>query len=384
MVLITKNDALREFCTRSSEAEFVTVDTEFLRDKTYWPILCLVQLGGPDEAAAIDAMADGLDLAPLFELMRDSSVLKVFHAGRQDFEIFFRQMGELPNPVFDTQVSAMVCGFGDSVGYETLVSQLLQKSIDKTMRFTDWGHRPLSEKQLNYALGDVTHLREVYEKLRDKLEKNKRYHWVAEEMAHLNNPAIYQIDPRETWRRLKVRSTKPKFLAILQEVAALREEEAQRRDIPRNRVLRDDALTEIATHAPKTLDDLSSLRALHQGQAGGAMGEAILAAIDRGNKMKNADFPVPARHRTLGTKNGPATDLLKVLLKVKCDAHGVAQKLIANSDDIEAIAQDDNADVRALQGWRRDIFGNDALALKHGRLAMTANGSKIQVVPIPG
>ena len=384
MVLITKNDALREFCTRSSEAEFVTVDTEFLRDKTYWPILCLVQLGGPDEAAAIDAMADGLDLAPLFELMRDSSVLKVFHAGRQDFEIFFRQMGELPNPVFDTQVSAMVCGFGDSVGYETLVSQLLRKSIDKTMRFTDWGHRPLSEKQLNYALGDVTHLREVYEKLRDKLEKNKRYHWVAEEMAHLNNPAIYQIDPRETWRRLKVRSTKPKFLAILQEVAALREEEAQRRDIPRNRVLRDDALTEIAAHAPKTLDDLSSLRALHQGQAGGAMGEAILAAIDRGNKMKNADYPVPARHRTLGTKNGPATDLLKVLLKVKCDAHGVAQKLIANSDDIEAIAQDDNADVRALQGWRRDIFGNDALALKHGRLAMTADGSKIQVVPIPG
>ena len=384
MVLITKNDALREFCTRSSEAEFVTVDTEFLRDKTYWPILCLVQLGGPDEAAAIDAMADGLDLAPLFELMRDSSVLKVFHAGRQDFEIFFRQMGELPNPVFDTQVSAMVCGFGDSVGYETLVSQLLRKSIDKTMRFTDWGHRPLSEKQLNYALGDVTHLREVYEKLRDKLEKNKRYHWVAEEMAHLNNPAIYQIDPRETWRRLKVRSTKPKFLAILQEVAALREEEAQRRDIPRNRVLRDDALTEIAAHAPKTLDDLSLLRALHQGQAGGAMGEAILAAIDRGNKMKNADYPVPARHRTLGTKNGPATDLLKVLLKVKCDAHGVAQKLIANSDDIEAIAQDDNADVRALQGWRRDIFGNDALALKHGRLAMTANGSKIQVVPIPG
>ena len=384
MVLITKNDALREFCTRSSEAEFVTVDTEFLRDKTYWPILCLVQLGGPDEAAAIDAMADGLDLAPLFELMRDSSVLKVFHAGRQDFEIFFRQMGELPNPVFDTQVSAMVCGFGDSVGYETLVSQLLRKSIDKSMRFTDWGHRPLSEKQLNYALGDVTHLREVYEKLRDKLEKNKRYHWVAEEMAHLNNPAIYQIDPRETWRRLKVRSTKPKFLAILQEVAALREEEAQRRDIPRNRVLRDDALTEIATHAPKTLDDLYSLRALHQGQAGGAMGEAILAAIDRGNKMKNADFPVPARHRTLGTKNGPATDLLKVLLKVKCDAHGVAQKLIANSDDIEAIAQDDNADVRALQGWRREIFGNDALALKHGRLAMTANGSKIQMVPIPG
>ncbi len=383
MSLITKNHELKEFCTRLSAAEFVTVDTEFLRDRTYWPILCLVQLGGPDEAAAIDTMADGLDLTPLFELMRDTGVLKVFHAGRQDFEIFFRQMGELPNPVFDTQVSAMVCGFGDSVGYETLVSQLARKNIDKTMRFTDWGRRPLSEKQLKYALGDVTHLRVVYEKLRDKLEKNERYHWVAEEMAHLNNPAIYQVDPRETWRRLKVRSTKPKFLAILREVAALREEEARRRDIPRNRVMRDDALTEIAAHAPKSRDDLLSLRALHQGQISGAMGEAILAAVDRGNNIKAADSPVPARQRGPGNKAGPATDLLKVLLKVKCDTHGVAQKLIASSDDIEAIALDDDADVPALRGWRREIFGDDALALKHGRLAMTANGSKIQVVPIP-
>ena len=383
MSLITKNDELEKFCARLSAAEFITVDTEFLRDRTYWPILCLVQIGGPNEAAAIDAMAEGLDLTPLFDLMRNTDILKVFHAGRQDFEIFFRQMGELPNPVFDTQVSAMVCGFGDSVGYETLVSQLARKSIDKTMRFTDWGRRPLSEKQLNYALGDVTHLRVVYEKLRAKLEKNERYHWVAEEMAHLNNPAIYQVDPRETWRRLKVRSSKPKFLAILREVAALREEEAQRRDIPRNRVLRDDALTEIAAHAPKTRDDLSSLRALHKGQISGAMGEAILAAVERGTKVKEADIPTATRQRTQGHRAGPATDLLKVLLKVKCDAHGVAQKLIASSDDIEAIAQDDNADIPALRGWRRDIFGDDALALKHGRLAMTAKGSKIQVVPIP-
>jgi len=383
MVLITKTDELRDFCARLSTAEFVTVDTEFLRDKTYWPILCLVQVGGPDEAAAIDTLAEGIDLEPLFELMRNTDVLKVFHAGRQDFEIFFRQMGELPNPVFDTQVSAMVCGFGDSVGYETLVAQLARKSIDKTMRFTDWGRRPLSEKQLTYALGDVTHLRVVYEKLRDLLEKNERYHWVAEEMAHLNNPAIYQTDPRETWRRLKVRSTKPKFLAILRELAALREEEAQRRDIPRNRVMRDDALTELAAHAPKTRDDLSSLRALHQGQVSGAMGEAILAAVEQGSKVKTADSPTPARQRGPGNKSGPATDLLKVLLKVKCDAHGVAQKLIANSDEIEAIAQDDNADVPALRGWRRELFGDDALALKHGRLAMTANGSKIKIVPVP-
>lgn len=384
MLLITKTNELTAFCAQLATAEFVTVDTEFMRDRTYWPILCLVQLGGPDEAAAIDAMAEGIDLAPLFDLMRNPHVLKVFHAGRQDFEIFYRRMGELPNPVFDTQVSAMVCGFGDSVGYETLVSQLARKRIDKTMRFTDWGRRPLSEKQLHYALGDVTHLRVVYEKLRDKLEKNGRDHWVAEEMAHLNNPAIYRVDPREAWRRLKVRSTKPKFLAILREVAALREEEAQRRDIPRNRVMRDDAVTEIAAHAPKTIADLSSLRALHQGQIGGAMGEAILAAVDRGARMKIADCPVPGPQRAQGSRNGPATDLLKVLLKVKCDAHGVAQKLIASSDDIEAIAQDDNADVPALRGWRREIYGDDALALKHGRLAMTANGAKIQVVPLPG
>lgn len=382
MLLITKNEDLRGFCDRLSTAEFITVDTEFLRDRTYWPKLCLVQVGGPDDAAAIDALAEGLDLAPLFDLLRNEDVLKVFHAGRQDFEIFFRLMGELPNPVFDTQVSAMVCGFGDSVGYETLVSQLAKKRIDKTMRFTDWGRRPLSEKQLVYALGDVTHLRVVYEKLRDILTKNKRYQWVAEEMARLNNPDIYQVDPRETWRRLKVRSTKPRFLAILREVAALREEEAQRRDVPRNRVMRDDALTEIAAHAPRTRDDLQSLRALHQGQIGGAMGDAILAAVDRGRKLQEADCPAPARQRAQNNKAGPAGDLLKVLLKIKCENHGVAQKLIANSEDIDAIAQDDNADVPALRGWRRDIFGDDALALKHGRLALTAKGSKIKVVPI--
>jgi ribonuclease D len=384
MSLITDNTALADFCARLSKAEFITVDTEFLRDRTYWPKLCLVQLGGPEEAAAIDTLADGLDLSPLLDLMRNRDVLKVFHAGRQDFEIFFRLMGELPAPVFDTQVSAMVCGFGDSVGYETLVTQLARKRIDKTMRFTDWGRRPLSEKQLTYALGDVTHLRVVYEKLRDKLEKNGRASWVNEEMATLTSPAIYQVDPREIWKRLKVRTTKPRFLAILREVTAWREEEAQRRDVPRNRVLRDDTLSELAAHAPKTKDDLKSLRGLHGGQSGGAAGDAILEAVARGVATPKEDCPEPGRQRQQGAKTGPSVELLKVLLKLKCETHGVAQKLIANSGDIEAIAADDKADVPALHGWRREIFGEDALALMQGRLALTAKGSKIQVVPLPG
>lgn len=382
MSLITDTGALADFCARLSSAAYITVDTEFLRDKTYWPKLCLVQVGGPDDAMAIDALADGMDLTPLLDLMRNRDVLKVFHAGRQDFEIFYRLMGELPAPVFDTQVSAMVCGFGDSVGYETLVTQLARKRIDKTMRFTDWGRRPLSDKQLHYALGDVTHLRVVYEKLRDKLEKNDRADWVREEMAALTDPGIYQIDPRETWKRLKVRTTKPRFLAILREVAAWREEEAQRRDVPRNRVLRDDALSELAAHAPATKDDLKSLRGIHGGQSGGASGDAILEAIARGAAVPQTECPEPGKQRQQGTKMGPSIELLKVLLKLKCESHGVAQKLIANSEDIEAIALDDDADVAALQGWRRDIFGADALALKQGRLALTAKGSKIRVVSL--
>jgi ribonuclease D len=382
MTLITENDALADFCGHLSSADFITVDTEFLRDRTYWPKLCLVQIGGPENAAAIDALAEGLDLSPLLDLMRKPDLLKVFHAGRQDFEIFYRLMGTLPAPVFDTQVSAMVCGFGDSVGYETLVTKLARRRIDKTMRFTDWGRRPLSTKQLNYALGDVTHLRVIYEKLSAKIERSRRAAWVAEEMAALTDPKLYEIDPRETWRRLKVRTPRPRFLAILREVAAWREEESQRRDVPRNRVLRDDALTEIAAHAPATREELASLRGLHGGQSGGAMGEAILAAVKRGKEIPEADCPQPPKHRPQGDKTGPSIDLLKVLLKLKCDSHGVAQKLIASSDDIEAIAGDDDADVPALKGWRREIFGEDALALKHGKLALTASGPVIRVVSL--
>ena len=384
MTLINANDDLAAFCDRVAGAEFITVDTEFIRDKTYWPRLCLVQIAGPDEAVAIDAQAEGIDLRPVFALLAKPDLLKVFHAARQDFEIFYQLAGRIPAPVFDTQVSAMVCGFGDAVSYETLVAKLARKHIDKTMRFTDWERRPLSPKQLDYALADVTHLRVIYEKLHARIERTGRSAWVAEEMAALTDPALYRVDARESWRRLKVRTAKPRFLAILRELARWREEEAQRRDVPRNRVLRDDALLDVAAHAPDALPELASLRSLRGGQASGAMGEAILAAIARGKAVPEADCPQPPRSRDGMMRIGPAADLLKVLLKMKSDAHDVAQKLIANSEDIEAIAADDNADVPAMHGWRRELFGEDALRLKHGRLALTADGNVVRVVPLDG
>ncbi len=382
MSLITDTDALASFCERLSHSRFVTVDTEFIRDKTYWPILCLVQLAGEDEFAAVDTLADGIDLTPLLDLMRDRSVLKVFHAARQDFEIFHRLMGMVPQPVFDTQVSAMVCGFGDQVGYETIVAKLARQKIDKTMRFTDWQRRPLSAKQLEYALADVTHLRVVYEKLQGMLEKNGRADWVAEEMTSLTSDELYRFDPREAWKRVKSRNPKRRFLALLREVAAWREEEAQKRDVPRNRIIRDDALLEIAAHRPTTQDELGNLRGLNGGQARGSFGQGILEAIARGIALPDAECPDPAESRQPAAPIGPSADLLKVLIKLKSEEHDVAQRLIANSADIEAIAADDNADVPALRGWRREMFGKDALALKHGRLALTADGKNIKIVAL--
>ncbi len=382
MSLITDTGALASFCERLSRSTFVTVDTEFIRDKTYWPQLCLVQLAGEDEFAAVDSVAEGLDLSPLLDLMRDRSVLKVFHAARQDFEIFYRLMGELPAPVFDTQVSAMVCGFGDQVGYETIVAKLARQRIDKSMRFTDWQRRPLSDKQIEYALADVTHLRVVYQKLRDMLDGNGRAEWVADEMSALTSDDIYQFDPREAWRRIKSRNPKPRFLAILREVAAWREEEAQNRDIPRNRFVRDDALLELAAHRPANEKDLANLRGLNKGQTQGAIGKAILDAVARGVALPDEDCPKVEQSRQAAAPVGPSIDLLKVLAKLKSEEHGVAQRLIASTADLEALSADDNADVPALRGWRRDLFGEDALALKNGRLALTAEGRKIRVVEL--
>ncbi|MBI3446690.1 MAG: ribonuclease D, partial [Magnetospirillum sp.] len=329
-------------------------------------------------------LAPGIDLKPLLDLMANERVLKVFHAARQDIEIFFQMSGAVPQPLFDTQVAAMVCGFGDSVGYETLASQLAKARIDKSMRFTDWAMRPLSEKQIQYALADVTHLRVAYEKLVRKVEKNGRIGWLAEEMALLTEPGTYRVDPENAWKRLKPRSSSGRFLAVLKELAAWREREAQERDLPRQRILRDETLTEIAAHHPVDTNELGRTRGIGKGLVEGKMGQAILETVKRGMAIPEADCPKPADRVDVPKGLGPVVDLLKVLLKMKCDEHGVASKLLANSADIDAIAADDNADVPALHGWRRELFGEDALKLKHGRLGLgfCTDGKRLRMVPI--
>lgn len=381
MTLITTTDALAAFCRSLSGTDYITVDTEFLREKTYWPQLCLVQVAGPAEAVAIDPLAEGIDLAPLVEVMDDPSILKVFHAARQDVEIFHHMTGRVPYPLFDTQVAAMVCGFGDSVGYETLVTKLAGARIDKSSRFTDWSHRPLTERQLTYALSDVTHLRPAYEKLRRRLDRTGRAQWLEEEMAVLTDPATYTTDPETAWQRLKVRSNKPRFLGVLKELTAWREREAQRRDLPRNRVLRDETLLEIAAHAPADVEELARTRGLGRGFAEGWQGNEVLAAIQRANDVPDADLPrvEPRDEPPPGT--GPVVEMLRVLLKMKCDDQHVASKLVASAADLEAIAADDAASVPALHGWRREMFGKDALALKHGRIALAVVDGRVRIVP---
>jgi ribonuclease D len=380
MRLISETAELREFCSTLAQAKFVTVDTEFMRERTYWPILCLIQLGGPDDAAAVDALAEGLDLSPVYELMRNEAVLKVFHAARQDLEIFHKNMGAMPKPVFDTQVAAMVCGFGDQAAYDTLAAKLAKAHIDKSSRFTDWSRRPLSERQLQYAIADVTHLRVVYEKLQAKLQKNSRAEWLIEEMQLLTDPATYDTEPLESWRRLKPRNPSQKLLRVLRELAAWRESEAQRLDIPRSRVLRDESILEIAAHAPTDAEQLARTRGLSRGMVEGKQGAAILAAVQRGLESKD-DVESDRQNNGQRIVAPPAvTDMLKVLLKLKCDLEGVAPKLIASSREVELIAADDNADVPALQGWRREIYGADALKLKHGRLGLVIRDQKLALI----
>ncbi|HEV8031654.1 MAG TPA: ribonuclease D [Stellaceae bacterium] len=383
MTLITDTDTLAQFCERQKSAEFVAVDTEFMRERTYWPILCLVQVAGPEEAVAIDALAEGIDLRPLLALMSDASTLKVFHAARQDLEIFYQLAGEVPHPVFDTQIAAMVCGFGDSASYETLVRRLAGASLDKASRFTDWAHRPLTERQLHYALADVIHLRTVYERLQQVLGKNGRAGWFKEEMTDLVDPALYRTEPAEAWRRFRLRGRADRrFLGVLRALAAWREEAAQERDLPRGRIMRDEAMLEIAAHAPKTIEQLARTRSLGKGIAEGKLGRDILDAIEQGLKDANPPPPLPGKAEP-PPGIGPLIELLRVLLKQRCEDYQVAQKLVASADDLEAIAADDDAPVRALAGWRRDIFGKDALALKHGQLALTAGRNRIELVPLP-
>lgn len=383
MPLIADSAQLAAFCARVSKADFITVDTEFMRERTYWPQLCLIQVAGPDEVAAIDPLAQGMDLKPLLDLLVDERVLKVFHAARQDIEIFFHLTGRIPTPLFDTQVAAMVCGYGDSVSYETLAAQLAGARIDKSVRFTDWSARPLTDRQISYALADVTHLRKVYEGLAKRLKASGRAHWLQEEMATLLEPGTYRLDPDEAWRRLKPRSgSKPRLLAILREVAAWREREAQRRDIPRNRIVRDETIVDIAAHAPSTVEDLARLRGLSKSMAEGRMGQDILVAVAQGISLPEDQIPVLPPPVEMPGGLGPVVELLKVLLKIKCERQQVAQKLVASTADLERIAADDNADVPALHGWRREVFGEDALALKHGRLALAMKGKRIVLMPL--
>jgi ribonuclease D len=383
--LIAESGALADFCRRIERAPFVTVDTEFMRERTYWPILCVVQVAGggmdkdPAAAAAIDALAPRLDFSPLFAILGDPRVLKVFHAARQDMEIFYHLMKKLPAPVFDTQVAAMVCGFGDSASYETLVGTLARARIDKSSRFTDWAVRPLSERQIAYALADVIHLRQVYEELSRRLAANGREGWLTEEMATLTAETTYDVDPARAWHRLKIRGS-GRFLAVLREVAAWREREAQRRDLPRGRIVRDEALIEIAHHRPTTADALARTRGLGARLAEGPMGADILRAVVAGLAVPDKDCPRLPEKPELPNGLGPITDLLKVLLKLKSEDSGVAQKLLASVADLERIAAfGENADVAALHGWRREVFGMDALRLIRGEIALSAEGRRIKV-----
>jgi ribonuclease D len=384
MTLITEASDLAAFCERLSRAELIAVDTEFMRERTYWPKLCLVQVAGRDEAAAIDPLADSIDLAPLFALLRAPETLKVFHAARQDLEIFHRLMrGELPHPVFDTQVAAMVCGFGDQVSYETLVGKLAKARIDKSSRFTDWSLRPLSARQIEYAIADVVHLVPVYRKLAARLRSTGRAEWLAEEMASLIDPANYATDPLQAFRRVKSRSGNGRMLAVLRELAAWRERDAQTRDVPRAWVLRDEALLEIAHHTPQTVDELARTRGLARKFAESAAGEAVLAAVARGLAVPEADWPETDIRRDVPRGVAATADLLKVLLKMKCDEADVAQRLVASSEEVEMIAAlGADADVPALHGWRRQVFGEDALKIREGDLALAIRNRKLALVKV--
>jgi len=376
MELITTTAELAAVCARLAKHPVITVDTEFLRETTYYPLLCVVQLASADEAVVIDALAEGIDLKPFFELMADENVLKVFHAARQDIEIVWHRAGIVPHPVFDTQVAAMVLGYGDSIAYDQLVERITGHRPDKTHRFTDWSRRPLTQDQTLYALADVTHLRDVFAALDADLKKRGRSDWVSEEMEVLTSPSTYDIHPERAWERLKTRVRKPKELAVLMEVAAWRENEAQTRDVPRSRVMKDDAIGDIATHAPTSLERLGSLRSLPKGFERSKWGQDIIDAVQRGLARDLATLPKLEKPR--GNSNGAATvELLKVLLRMTSERHAVASKVIATVDDLEKIAADDNAEVGALHGWRRELFGEAALALKHGRLALAMDKGRV-------
>ena len=385
MDLITDTKALTALCKALAHETFVTVDTEFMRETTYWPDLCLIQIAGAEVNGLIDPMADGIDLKPFFALMNNEKVLKVFHAARQDVEIMVHLAGTVPHPIFDTQIAAMVCGFGDQVSYEAIVRKLAKAQIDKSSRFTDWSRRPLTEKQLTYALSDVTHLRTVYERLKLDLDANGREPWLAQEMAILMAIETYRTEPRDAWKRIKVRLKSKKQLAVLIAVAGWRELEAQEKNVPRSRVIKDDAVAEVATQMPQSKEALGQLRALPRGMATSRIGDGLLRAVKEGL----ARDPLTLPHTTWGREESSesvqaAAEILKLALKVVCEREGLAPKLVANTSDIEAVAESDDADVPLMHGWRREVFGNLALELKRGKAMIGFRDGRVVISPASG
>jgi ribonuclease D len=385
MKTITTTDALAAFCAEAAKRAYVTVDTEFLRERTYYSKLCLVQLAyqdsDGDDACLVDPLAEGLSLAPLYDLFADAGVVKVFHAARQDLEIFFVDKGIIPAPLFDTQVAAMVCGFGEQAGYETLVRKICKSDLDKSSRFTDWTRRPLTDAQATYAVGDVTYLRDIYEYLSDRLEKSGRKKWVAEEMAVLNDPATYRADPDEAWRRVKTRTHSGRFLAIVRELARFRETYARDRNIPRSRVYKDDALIELASTKPQSEQDLGRSRLLLREARRGDIAAGIMTAVKSGLAVPNDQLPKVDQSSVKLQVNPALADLLRVLLKSKSDNEDVAAKLIASSAELDALAAGER-DMKAMRGWRKEVFGNDAILLCDGKVGLAVDGQKVVTVPL--
>jgi ribonuclease D len=381
MRIVRQTEELEALIREIRNAPYVALDTEFMRDQTYWPKLCLVQVASPGTEAIIDPLADGIDLSSLYALLKVPDLLKVLHAGRQDIEIFFHRSGTIPDPLFDTQVAAMVCGFGDAASYETLARRLANAETDKSARFTDWSRRPLSPRQLDYALADVTHLRTIYEALAAQLERTGRTQWVAEEIAALKDPNLYRLDPKDAWRRMKVRTSNRRFLGVIAALAAWREREAQSLDIPRNRVLRDEALFEVAAHPPAQPADLERIRALPKGFSASRLGRSLMEAVAQGASMPLPEPAAPER-RPRREPSTATVDLLKTLLRLRADQAGVAHRLIADGDDIARLAARDDEGVPALHGWRAEVFGKDALALRKGELALTLEDGEAVVVEL--
>lgn len=381
MRIISNTPELSAFAAEISDSPFVAVDTEFMREKTFWPILCLIQVAAEGAEAIVDPLADGIDLSPLLEILTNKKVVKVFHAARQDIEIFYRLLDEVPAPLFDTQIAAMACGFGDQIGYEPLMRTLVNAKIDKGSRFTDWARRPLTDAQLTYALSDVTHLREAFPILREKLSKENREHWVEEEMQALLDERLYYVDPEDAWRRMRLRGVKPKELGPLIKLAEWREREAHERDVPRSRIIKDDAIYELSRMQPKTTKDLARARSIPNGFERSSAGAAIIDAVANGLKIPRDTLPdvfKPDRQKA----PADVVDLLKVLLKRQCEFYGVAPKLIASGADLEAIALGDTQNVPAMNGWRREVFGNAALSLKNGDLALKLSNSAVEILEV--